>query len=139
MPAVIFPTVAEAETSKPLIFDPVWLILERPRPNFNPGRFLAPGKLQVQGRRAVFSPSEAKLRLGPSPKVHFTCDHIVAARRKRYGWGLVPRFIAIEYRTPEGETDVAYFNDAEWAGWRPLLTRVNKRIADEIQGQLGTE
>jgi hypothetical protein len=37
------------------------------------------------------------------------------------------------------KADVAYFNDAEWAGWRPLLTRVNMRIANAIDGQLGTE
>jgi hypothetical protein len=131
--------MAEEETSGPLIFDPVWLILERPRPNFNPGRFLAPGKLQVEGRRAEFSPSEAKLRLGSSPRVRFTCDQIIGVRRERYGWGLVPRFVAIEYRAAEGGTDVAYFNDAEWNGWRPLLTRVNQRMAEAIQGQLGPE
>jgi hypothetical protein len=131
--------VADEEASESLTFEPVWLILERPRPNLNPGRFFAPGKLQIEGRRAVFSPSAARLRLGPSQKAHFTCDHIIGVRRERYGWGLVPRFVAIEHRTAEGGTDVAYFNDAEWNGWRPLLTRVNQRIADTIQKQLGTE
>ena len=32
---------------------------------------------------------------------------------------------------------VAYFNDAEWKGWRPLLTKSNARMASAIRIHLG--
>jgi hypothetical protein len=131
--------VGESEDIDGLTFDPVWMILERPRPNLNPGRFLAPGKLRFEGKRAEFGSSEARLRLGPSPKASFSTDQIVEVSLERYGWGLVPRFVAIEYRTADGKTDVAYFNDAEWNGWRPLLTGVNRRMVETIKRHLGLE
>jgi hypothetical protein len=127
----------EGSDAPALTFDPVWLILERPRPNFDPGRFFAPGKLEVKDGRVSFGPSGTRLTMGPSPKVHFTCDHVVSVRCEKYGWGLVPRFVAIEYEKPEGGTDVAYFNDAEQKGWRPLLTGSNRRMAEAIRQELG--
>jgi hypothetical protein len=63
---------------------------------------------------------------------------IVGVSRKRYGWGLVPRFVAITYETATGEA-VAYFNDGEWKGWRPLLTGSNRRIVDAIREATGVE
>jgi hypothetical protein len=133
--------VADEESSdrEELIFDPVWLVLERPRPNFNAARFFAPGKLVIRGQRAIFGPSDARLVSAPSPQVHLSCDHVVGVRRERYGRGLVPRFVGIEYQKPEGDTQMAYFNDAEWNGWRPLLTRSNRRMAEAIARYLRIE
>jgi hypothetical protein len=53
-----------------------------------------------------------------------------------YGWGLVPRFVAI---AAESVTAVAYFNDAELSGWRPLLTKSNARMASAIRSHPGIE
>ena len=122
-----------------LVFDPVWLIRERPRPNVKADRFFAPGKLVIEGQRVEFSPSEARLITAPSPEVNLTCDHVVGVHLERHGWGLVPRYVAITYEKPEGGTATAYFNDAEWNGWRPLLTRSNKRMAAAIRDQLGID
>jgi hypothetical protein len=128
-----------ASNADVLTFDPVWLILERPRPNLNAARFLAPGKLVIDGHRAEFSPSDARLVSATSPQVRLTCDHIVDVRLERHGWGLVPRYVAVTYEKPEGGEDVAYFNDAEWNGWRPLLTRSNARMAIAIRSHLGIQ
>jgi hypothetical protein len=128
----------EAEPSaRVLTFDPVWLIRERPRLNLDPARFLAPGKLVLDGHRAEFSPSDARLVSAPSPRVHLTCDHIVDVHLKRFGWGLAPRYVVITYDKSEGGNAVAYFNDAGWKGWRPLLTRSNARMASAIRRNLG--
>lgn len=129
----------DALSAEVLTFDPVWLILERPRPNLNAGRFFAPGKLVIQRHGAEFSPSDARLVSAPSPQVHLTCDHISDVHLERYGRGLVPRFVALTYENPEGDYSVAYFNDAQWKGWRPLLTKSNARIASAIRSHLGIE
>src|SRR4051794_36203593 len=121
-----------------LVFDPVWLILERPRPNLNPPRFFAPGKLTIGDDRVDFSPSAATL-VWPAAQpadVHLTLDHVVDVSRHRYSWGLVPRFIAVKYETVDGIA-VAYFNDGSWHGWRPLLTGSNRRMAGAIRDRLG--
>ena len=128
-----------ASRADELTFDPVWLILERPRPNLNAARFLAPGKLVIDRHMAEFSPSEARLVSAVSPQVHLTCDHIVDVHLQRYGWGLAPSYVAITYEEPEGGEAMAYFNDAEWKGWRPLLTRSNARMASAIRNHLGIE
>ena len=122
-----------------LAFDPVWMILERPRPNLNPRRFFALGRLRLEDRRLEFGPSAAKLRLGPSPKASLSTDQVVRVRLERHGWGLVPRFVAIDHRADDGTTGVAHFNNAEWNGWRPLLTGVNRRTAEAIKKHLGLE
>src|SRR5665213_3573820 len=100
---------AETHGAGALTFDPVWLILQRARPNLDPPSFLAPGKLVIEGERATFGPSEATL-VWPSARpsnVRLTMNRIVSVRRKRYGWGVVPRFVEISYLTDEG-TEVAY-------------------------------
>lgn len=125
--------------SNTIAFDPVWLILELPRPNLNPARFFAPGKLVIDGHRAEFSPSDARLVSAPTPQVDLTCEHIVDVHLERYGWGLVPRLVAITYEKPDGGTAVAHFNDAEWNGWRPLLTKSNAGMASAIRTHLGIE
>jgi hypothetical protein len=93
----------------------------------------------IDGNRAQFSPSDARLLTASSPPVHLTCDHITDVHLERHGWGLAPRYVAITYEKPEGAPDVAYFNDAEWKGWRPLLTRSNARMAHAIRSHLGIE
>jgi hypothetical protein len=128
-----------APSADVLTFDPVWLILERPRPNFNAARFLAPGKLVINGQRAEFSPSDARLVSAPSSQVHLTCDHIIGVHLERYGRGLAPRYVALTYESPEGGKAVAYFNDAQWKGWRPLLTKSNARMASAIRSHLGID
>jgi hypothetical protein len=129
----------DQSNARVLTFDPVWLIRERPRPNFDPARFFAPGKLVVNGNRAEFSPSDARLVYAAPPQVHLTCDHITDVHLERYGSGLAPRYVAITYEKPEGGDAVAYFNDAEWKGWRPLLTKSNARMASAIRRNLGIE
>jgi hypothetical protein len=129
----------DALSADVLTFEPVWLILERPRPNFSAGRFFAPGKLVINDHRAEFSPSDARLVSAPSPQVHLTCDNITDVHLERYGRGLVPRFVALTYENPEGGNAVAYFNDAQWKGWRPLLTKSNARMASAIRSRLGIE
>jgi len=127
----------ESLGGEPLVFDPVWLIRERPRPNLNPPRFLAPGRLVIARHRGEFGPSSATLVWRPARNdIHLRMDDIVGVSRQRYGWGLFPRFVAIRYRTSHGEA-VAYFNDGGWKGWRPLLTRSNQRMMDAIQERVG--
>jgi hypothetical protein len=84
-----------------------------------------------------FEPSKARL-YWPSagmPNKHLTMDRIVGVRRKRYGWGVVPRLVEITYESTEG-TSVAYFNDGAWNGARPLLTGSNRRIVRAIRQHL---
>jgi hypothetical protein len=121
-----------------LTLDPVWLILRRPRPNFDPPDFFAPGQLTVQGEGGSFGPSDATLSWPGSSKSdkHLNMDRIIGVRRKRYGWGVVPRLIEITYEVPQG-SDVAYFNDGAWKGWRPLVTGSNRRIVSAIRQYLG--
>jgi hypothetical protein len=122
-----------------ITFDPVWLILKRPRPNLDPQSFLAPGVLSIERQRATFGPSEARL-LWPTSRASdtkLTMDRIVGVRRKRYGWGVVPRLVAIQYETDEGIRS-AYFNDGEWHGWRPLLTGSNMRMLRDIRRKQGS-
>jgi hypothetical protein len=96
--------------------------------------------LEVDEHRAKFSPSNARLVSAASPHVHLTCDHIVDVHLERYGWGLVPRFVAVTYeKLDESGKAVAYFNDAELNGWRPLLTKSNARIASAIGSHLGID
>jgi len=120
-----------------LTFDPAWLILKRPRPNFDPPSFISPGVLSVDGDRATFGPSKARLSWpsAAAPDTSLTMDRIVSVRRKRYGWGVAPRFVEITYETREG-TAVAYFNDGAWKGWRPLLTGSNRRMVNAIRQDL---
>jgi hypothetical protein len=123
-----------------LAFDPVWLILKRVRPNLDPPSFMAPGVLSVDGHRATFGPSESRL-YWPSaraPETSLTMDRIVGVRRKCYGWGVVPRFVEITYETRDG-TEVAYFNDGAWKGWRPLVTGSNRRMVNAIRHQLESD
>lgn len=122
-----------------LTFDPVWLILRRVRPTFRPGKFLAPGKLVITDGRVEFSPSGAKLRLDVSPQINLICDHVTNIRLERYGWGLVPRYVAVTYESPEDGKAVARFNDASWLGWRPLLTYSNARIVKAMRKKLDIE
>jgi hypothetical protein len=127
----------ESAAQRTLVFDPVWLILKRPRPNLSPPQFLAPGRLTVTDQGAEFGPSAARLSW-PSAlsDARLTMDHIVGASRRRYGWGLLPRLVAISYESPEGAA-VAYFNDGAWRGWRSLLTGSNRRMASAIRRHLG--
>jgi hypothetical protein len=122
-----------------LRFDPVWLILKRPRPNFDPPSFMAPGALSVDGQRATFGPSGARLYSASAerPNTHLTMDRVVGVRRKRYGWGVVPRLVEITYESTDVAA-IAYFNDGTWKGWRPLLTGSNRRIVKAIRQHLGT-
>jgi hypothetical protein len=120
-----------------LTFDPVWLILKRARPNLDPPSFVAPGELSLVGHRGTFGPSSSSLvwpTARPS-KVGLTMDRILAVRRKRWGWGLFPRFVEITYASVDG-TAVAYFNDGAWKGWRPLLTGSNRRMVNAIRQHL---
>jgi hypothetical protein len=133
-------TVPDASFDEPdkLVFDPVWFVLKRVRPNFHPPSYFVPGMLSVDGRRVRFGPSGAALLwlTRKSDDVSVTFDHVVAVRRERYGWGLVPRFVAITYETDTGQA-IAYFNDGGWQGWRPLLTGSNSRMANAIRQRLG--
>jgi hypothetical protein len=129
---------AEDPSARTLSFDPVWLILRRPRPNLDPPRFLAPGELSIRGHSAEFGPSEATL-VWPTARrsdVRLDMDRIVGVRRKRYGWGAAPRFVEISYETADGIV-VAYFNDGAWHGWRPMLTGSNRRIVNQIRQCVG--
>jgi len=124
-------------TGEGLAFDPVWLILRRPRPNMDPSSFFAPGKLVIEGQGAIFGPSSAAL-IFPTARpsnVHLTLGRIVGVDRKRYGWGLVPRFVAIRHEADDGIT-VTYFNDGGWHGWRPLLIGSNRRMVHAIRERL---
>jgi hypothetical protein len=125
-----------AET--PNVFDPVWLVLERPRPNLNPPKFFATGRLTIDDNQVEFGPSAARLNwpFGPPQQAHLSLSRIVDVSRQRYGWGLFPRFVAITYESSDG-TKTAYFNDAAWKGWRPLLTGSNRRMATQIRERLG--
>ena len=125
-------------TGEALAFDPVWLVLKRPRPNADPSSFFAPGKLTFDGRNAAFSPSSAKLSFpfSQTRAMNLTLGTIVAVDRERYGWGLVPRLVAIRHESDAG-TIVTYFNDSGWRGWRPLLTGSNRRMVRAIQQHLG--
>ncbi len=127
-----------APTGNGLTFDPVWLILQRPRPNLDPSRFIAPGKLVVEGQSGVFGPSSATLLFpGVRPSsVRLTLGRIVGVSRKRYGWGLAPRFVAISHEADDGIT-VTYFSDGCWHGWRPLLTGSNGRMVRTIREYVG--
>lgn len=130
--------VGRGPAEPPLVFDPVWLVLQRPRPNLDPPQFFAPGKLTIYDSRVEFGPSSARLAwpFGPAQKVHLSLSRVVDVSRQRYGWGLVPRFVAVTYESSEG-TSRAYFNDAAWKGWRPLLTRSNQRMVAQIRKRLG--
>jgi len=121
-----------------LKFDPVWLVLKRPRPNFDPPSFLAPGELLIEGHGAKFGPSDATLSwpFDRTPDKHLTMDRIVGVRRKRYGWGVVPRLVEITYETT-GRAEVAYFNDGGWKGWRPMVTGSNRRMVNAIRQYQG--
>lgn len=132
--------MAQSVASKdgPLTFDPVWLVLRRPRPNFNPPAYFAPGQLTVDGEGGSFGPSGAALSWSVSSKSdkYLKMDRIVGVCRKRYGWGVVPRLIEITYEVPQG-SDVAYFNDGAWKGWRPLISGSNRRMVSAIRQYLG--
>jgi hypothetical protein len=69
-------------------------------------------------------------------EVSRTFGHVVNVGRNRYGWGSVPRFVAITYEGYDGRA-TAYFYDAGWLGWRPLLTGSNRRMAHAIKLYLG--
>jgi hypothetical protein len=120
-----------------LQFDPVWLVLKRARPNFDPPSFFAPGELSIKGLCGMFGPSDATLSWPTAPRTNrrLTMDRIISVRRRRYGWGLVPRFVEVTYETSAGR-NVAYFNDGAWKGWRPLLTGSNRRMVDAIRRHL---
>jgi hypothetical protein len=121
-----------------LTFDPVWLILKKVRPNFHTPSYFAPGKLTIGDRRARFGPSAAAL-VWPTWRpndISRAFDEVIAVRRKRHGWGLVPRFVEITYQAEDGPA-VAYFNDGGWYGWRPLLTGSNRRMVNAIREHLG--
>jgi hypothetical protein len=128
----------DASSPEELTFDPVWLILKRARPNLDPPSFFAPGQLYIKGGRGTFGPSGAKL-VWPTAQpsdVRLAMERITGVRRKRYGWGLVPRFVEIRYESSDGDA-VAYFNDAAWNGWRSLLTGSNRRMVTEIRKFVG--
>jgi hypothetical protein len=113
-----------------LVVDPAWLILEKPRPNLNPPRFIALGKLTVERGRAEFGPSDGTFPWpwgGRNADVHLSMDKVVGVSLERYGWGMVPRFVAISYETAGGLA-VAYFNDGGRNGWRPLVSGSNRRL-----------
>lgn len=122
----------------PTVFDPVWLVVEPPRPNLNPPKFFAPGRLTIDDNQVEFGPSAARLNwpFSRSRQRHLSLSRIVDVSRKRYGWGLVPRLVAITYDSPDGPK-TAYFNDAAWKGWRPLLTGSNRRMVAQIRECLG--
>jgi hypothetical protein len=85
----------------PLVFDPVWLILERPRPNLDPPRFFAPGRLTIGTRRSEFRPSTATpTSPSISTNVQLRLDQVVGVSVERYGWGLAPpvRRAALRHR-----------------------------------------
>src|ERR1700733_1135624 len=127
--AVVCPREHGVPTGEGLTFDPVWLILQRPRPNMDPSSFFAPGTLVIEGQSATFGPSSATL-IFPTARpsnVQLALDRIVGVGRKRYGWGLVPPFVAISHEADDGIT-VSYFNDGGWHGWRPLLTGSDGRM-----------
>jgi hypothetical protein len=129
-----------APDGRALRFDSVWLLLKRPRPNIDPSSFMAPGALSIDGQRATFEPSEARLSWpsDQAPNKHLTMDRVVGVRRKRYGWGVVPRLVEVTYESPHGNA-VAYFNDGAWKGWRPLLSGSNRRMVEAIREHLETD
>jgi hypothetical protein len=63
-------------------------------------------------------------------------DRIAGVRRKRYGWGAVPRLVEIKYETADG-VKTAYFNDGDWHGWRSFLTGSNGRMVRDIRRYVG--
>jgi hypothetical protein len=120
------------------VFDPVWLVLEPSRPNLDPPKSFALGRLTIDNSQVEFGPSAARLNwpFGRPQQPHLPLSQIVHVSRQRYGWGLVPRFVAITYKSPDG-AKTAYFKDAAWKGWRPLLTGSNRRMAAQIRECLG--
>lgn len=119
-------------------FDPVWHVRRRPRPSFEPARYFALGVLVVQGPTVEFhskEPTGSLTLLGGTATVDIRMNEVQSVGVERYGWGLFPRFVVIRSESEAGPC-VAYFNDAGWNGWRPLLTRSNKRMAASLRYQL---
>ena len=63
---------------------------------------MALGMLSVEEGRAEFRPSDARFPWpwgGRERDARLSIDQVVRVSLKRYGWGLVPRFVAIDYET----------------------------------------
>lgn len=124
--------------SDELIFEQVWHILGRVRPNMNPAKYIEMGTLTVTADCITFRcRPEASFPFMPpqGAKGLMRLDSVVSVTRRRYGWGFVPRFIAIEFVNGE-RRETAYFNDGGWAGWRPLLTGSNGRMVRDIRTRM---
>jgi hypothetical protein len=122
-----------------LVLSPVWRVMRRSRPNLNPPRFFRVGTLTVTSAELKFHSQDSRGLLWPIPRDErsdIRITNVSAVQLRRYGWGLVPRFIAIEFESDDAR-QVAYFNDGRWLGWRPLLTGSNRRMDRAIRRQLG--
>ena len=131
------PSRVESDGTAEITFDPVWLVLRRPKPNLKPPSYFAAGALSVGESQIRFGPSSSSLLWpGRQPNdINRTLERVTKVATRRYGWGLVPRFVAVTYETDEGP-GVTYFNDGGWSGWRPLLTGSNRRMAKAIRDRL---
>jgi hypothetical protein len=123
-----------------LTIEPIWYIKRRFRPNLDPASFISWGTLTVHDGVIDFRPTRPpgktrQLIYAGATNDAFQLKGITKVGLKRYGWGVCPRFVFVESSTENGQTR-SYFNDGAWQGWRPLLTRSNRTIAESIRQAL---
>ena len=88
-----------------------------------PRRSTLTGILRIEDGSAEFRSGDQLIPFQP----------VLSVEKGRRGSDFINRWIEVQYGDPEQPSTV-YLNDGGWRGWRPLLTRTNRRILTELSG-----
>ena len=103
------------------IFEEMWCQSELPRASMAARESTRTGVLTVTPTAVEFRDSRGTIQLDPVLKVS-------SGRR---GSDFFNRWIEVEFGLRESPSTV-FLNDGGWRGWRPILTRSNRRVASEL-------
>jgi hypothetical protein len=104
-------------------YEEIWCQSTLPRAAMDARAGTRTGTLTITRDAVSFQDSEGRLDLSP-------VLHVAAGRR---GSDFINRWIEVTYGDIEHPSTI-FLNDGGWRGWRPLLTRSNRRIVRDLEG-----